>query len=134
MLGLSGLLAIEAGLWGQGSGCCDEYCRKHLFRSGGWRNGKDLIGAFRKSASKAAEHEHHPQRQNDLHIHADGQPYSSEQDFHAHAGYVRGSSCRQLLRTHRAEDIPLRDCGGQCESGKGNSSLPTDTHSDGLHE
>lgn len=37
----------------------------------------------------------------------DGQPYSSEHDFHVHAGDVRGNSRRQLLRTYRVEDIPL---------------------------
>ena len=107
MLGLSGFLAIEARLWRQGSGCGDEYRRKHFLRSGGRRDGKNLIGTFRESASKEAKYEYYPKRQDDLHLHANGQPDSAEQDFHAHAGNVCGSGCRQLLRTYRAEDIPL---------------------------
>ena len=84
-----------------------DYGRKHFLRSGGRRDGKNLIGTFRESASKEAKYEYYPKRQDDLHLHANGQPDSAEQDFHAHAGNVCGSGCRQLLRTYRAEDIPL---------------------------
>ena len=35
------------------------------------------------------------------------EPYPGEQDFHAHAGHVRGRGGRQLQRAHRAENLSL---------------------------
>ena len=53
-----------------------------------------------------------PERDLRLHQHPDGQPYSGEQDFQPHTGYVRRCGSRQFRRAHRAEDFPCRDCRG----------------------